>query len=474
MIMITARMIWDSSYRNKIESRRFEIPFDRFEAGDKRMKEKKKTAIWGKILKPLCVFFAIMVICQITILQLVKYGIINILVAMIINSVAIIIIFGSIFFLIKSLLDQIRMVVSGNTVAGGRDSRMLEKTKKLMEREDEVGEMVRTIQNSVSSITQILDGIREATGELESVSNDFQAMFKNMTESMEQTGTAVDTIAGNTVSQTNNILDMKEKIGAISVSIDHISGKNKELTMSAENMKVCNHSVKEIMGELIAISRKSGIEIENVRKQTDLTNQSAQQIRTATEIIAGISNKTNLLALNASIEAARAGEHGKGFAVVAEEIRTLADQSRESTEQINKIVNDLIENSNISVAITEKVSEAFTKQDEKIQDTEEIFKSLNQEITHVGNAIGEIDSEVAGLGVHKNVIESSITSLSASAEENTNSAKMTIESVEEFRHVVDECNHVTERIVRVSDELVGNIRKFSVESLREHGFFSEK
>ena len=103
------------------------------------MEDKKKTAIWGKILKPLCVFLAIMVIGQLIVLQLVKYGIISILVAMIINSAAIIIIFGSIFFLIKSLLDQIRLVVSGNTIAEGQDSRILEKTKKLVAQEDEVG-----------------------------------------------------------------------------------------------------------------------------------------------------------------------------------------------------------------------------------------------------------------------------------------------------------------------------------------------
>lgn len=438
------------------------------------MEGKKKTILWGKILKTLCIFLAIMVIGQIVVLQLVKLNIISILVAMIINSAAIIVIFGSIFFLAKSMLDQIRMVVSGNTAAEGQDSRMLEKTKKLAERGDEVGEMVRTIENSVTSIAQVLEGIRKATGELEAVSNDFQAMFENMTESMEQTGDAVENIAGNTVAQANDILDMKEKIEAISVSIDHISEKIEELNKSAENMKVCNQSAEEIMDELIAISQKSGIEIENVRKQTDLTNQSAQQIRTATEIIAGISSQTNLLALNASIEAARAGEHGRGFAVVAEEIRTLADQSRESTEQINKIVNDLIEKSNVSVEITEKVSEAFARQNEKIQNTEEIFKSLNREITQVGNAIGEIDSEVGDLGTHKNVIESSITSLTASAEENTNSARVTTESVEEFRQVVDECNSVTERIVRVSEELVGYIRKFSVESIRERRSTYEK
>ena len=80
--------------------------------------------------------------------------------------------------------------------------------------------------------------------------------------------------------------------------------------------------------------------------------------------------------------------------MVAEEIRTLADQSRESTEQINHVVNVLLDNSSNSVQITEQVSEAFSRQNEKIHDTEEIFKSLNREIEQVGDAIGGIGTEV--------------------------------------------------------------------------------
>ena len=308
---------------------------------------------------------------------------------------------------------------------------------------------MRTFQESITSFSQVVLGIKKATKELGEVSEDFKHIFKSMTTSLEQTEQAVTTITDNTISQADHTVDMKEKIDAISRTIDEIAENVSMLAQSAEHMKESNKAAEAIMEELVNISKESGIAIENVRQQTDLTNQSAQEIRTATEIIAGISNQTNLLALNASIEAARAGEHGRGFAVVAEEIRTLADQSRESTEQINQIVNTLIDNSNISVEITQKVSEAFVKQNEKIHDTEEIFRSLNEEIKNTSDALDD----------HKTVIESGITSLTEFAEQNADSAKVTTENMEEFQQIVDQCNQATERIVTVSDELVGYLGK---------------
>ena len=342
------------------------------------------------------------------------------MVAMILICAATVIIFGLVFALIRTLLDVFRQLMGEGTEAGGSGG-VAEKANKLAEKDGEIGQLVRTFQESITSFSQVVLGIKKATKELGEVSEDFKHIFKSM--------------------------------------IDEIAENVSMLAQSAEHMKESNKAAEAIMEELVNISKESGIAIENVRQQTDLTNQSAQEIRTATEIIAGISNQTNLLALNASIEAARAGEHGRGFAVVAEEIRTLADQSRESTEQINQIVNTLIDNSNISVEITQKVSEAFVKQNEKIHDTEEIFRSLNEEIKNTSDAVDGISEEVSALDDHKTVIESGITSLTEFAEQNADSAKVTTENMEEFQQIVDQCNQATERIVTVSDELVGYLGK---------------
>lgn len=327
--------------------------------------------------------------------------------------------------------------------------------------------MLGSANDLVRSFAQIVTGIRRASRELSELSTTFSQSFDTMNEALDQVSGEVASITDNTVSQAEKTQHVQQKVAEIGNAIEVIASNITLLSDSALKMKDCNESAEVIMQQLVEISRQNRQSIDEVQSQTDRTNQSALQIRTATEIIAGIASQTNLLALNASIEAARAGEQGKGFAVVAEEIRTLADQSRESSEQINKIVNELIDNSNVSVDITGKVSEAFEQQNAKIRETETIFTALNHEIESVSTSIQGINSEVGGLNEHKSAIEEKMDSLAAAAETNTTSARDTSEAMNEFEALVEECKNATARITSVVAELDENIRKFNVSSMKE-------
>lgn len=330
-----------------------------------------------------------------------------------------------------------------------------------------VGEAFGKVKQASEEKVEIIKQIRKATTELEEVSGDFTTSFETMTESVGRANEKVSSITNNTESQAEKTENIERVIMNISQAMESIAGNIEVLTQSAKNMKTCNESAENIMKELVAISKENGDSIENVQTQTDLTNQSAMQIGAVTEIIAGISNQTNLLALNASIEAARAGEQGKGFAVVAEEIRTLADQSRESSQKINEIVETLIQNSNISVDITKKVSEAFEKQNEKISETESIFASLNEEIELVSDSIHGIGGEVEELNHHKDSMNEGIVSLTQTAEENTGSAKETLDSMNEVEMLVSQCEETTNKVTLVAKELIEAIQKFDIDKLKK-------
>lgn len=414
--------------------------------------------IRNKIMIPIIILFVVMIVWQLVLLELLKNQVFNVLTTLILLIIGTVVIFGVIGAAGKYLIDVVRLIASGKTEEELENDKMAQRAKKIAAREDEIGEMMRKAMGAVTQIGNVLGGINRATGELGEVSDEFQSIFSNMTESLECTDELVEKITNNTIAQAGQTEEMKNKIEANMESISYVSDGMEKLNQSAEKMENYNVSAEEIMKELITISKKNDVAIEHVKEHTTLTNQSAQQIQSVTEIIANISSQTNLLALNASIEAASAGENGRGFAVVAEQIRVLADESKKATEQISKLVNDLMDKANANVKITESVSAAVEEQNEKIHSTEEIFQSLNQEITQVIKSVNGITDEIVDLKEYSRVMEGDIDSLTRFAAENADSAKITAENMNSLKKTVETCNESTKRVTGVSEELIGYLK----------------
>ena len=110
---------------------------------------------------------------------------------------------------------------------------------------------------------------------------------------------------------------------------------------------------------------------------TEFSNQ-IKEIITLLQAITGISEKTNLLALNAAIEAARAGEAGRGFNVVAEEIRKLAENSRQTVEDIQNITQKIVEGSNNATEAMNKTKEVSTKSTNSVKQVQDNFMLINE------------------------------------------------------------------------------------------------
>lgn len=332
----------------------------------------------------------------------------------------------------------------------------------LMNRTDEVGDMARAIQALIQSLREILTNITNSSNALEALSEKFSSSFDTIADSIKNVNIAVDEIANGATGQASETMSANHKVTEMGKALDETACDVETLNDSSEKMKTYNETAGENLSELREISKKTKESVVLVQNQTNLTNQSAQKIREATELITDIASQTNLLSLNASIEAARAGENGKGFAVVADEIRTLSEQSRESAEKIVEIVNNLLDNSDTSVRTMNEVADNIQIQNDKLEETSEMFVSLDNEISDVAGAIDHIRQRTSALEEHKNVVMEIVDSLAAIAEENAASTEQTSASMLELHEIINTCHKATGDLVKLAENLTENTKRFEL------------
>jgi len=296
--------------------------------------------------------------------------------------------------------------------------------------QNEISQLIDAVNEMHTKFRTLVSQISSASGDVASSVTQLDAISENIDQGVQQQGndtemlaTAITEMASSATEVSNNAQSSADEIKSAHALV--VEGQN--VVQGVVNV---NNSLASELDSAVGVIKKLEV--------------ASQNIGSVLDVIRGIAEQTNLLALNAAIEAARAGEQGRGFAVVADEVRTLAQRSHESTQEIQVIIEDLQKNAGQAVLAIdsgrEKGAESVTiakNAGEALENIYAIMDTINDASEQIAVA-ARVQSEVAE-GIHKHI--ESIKDIASTTSEGTaasaNEVSQLLSMAEELKAEVD-------------------------------------
>ncbi len=329
-----------------------------------------------------------------------------------------------------------------------------------------IGEVLNNLlENFENTIHNIYDVSEKLAKNSESLDVNLHSIVKADSEqSVRGIKQSMDTIVDMVTSQTAeteeifaSLTEISSMIGSVSSNLEHTKLLSKE---TRELARVGGDKVSESLSGMIDIQNT----VKNIEEKAHSLGESSTKVGQIVEIINGISEQTNLLALNAAIEAARAGEAGRGFAVVADEVRKLAENSRTSTQQISSLIS-VIQKEVYDVIIA--VNEGYEKAKHGTnlaQETSENIENIIKKVETTDEMMQEIATAMKEQSLATNEINNTMETIATNSTEINHVSMIHNESLEAVTGYLNGSLKNTKVISVVSDALNNLVHIFDIDT----------
>lgn len=318
---------------------------------------------------------------------------------------------------------------------------------------DEIGNLTRSMSKMLSNLKDLNIQINSSATEVASASEELFASADQSTKAAEQVVIITQKSAEGAESQLETVQEISSSIEQMSTDISQIAQNSLLMQEAADNATEATSKGTFRITEVVEEMKVIALTVEKASEIIKQLGMKTEQIEVVVRMITDIAEQTNLLALNAAIEAARAGEHGKGFAVVADEVRKLAEESKESAGNISNTIKDIqIEALNAVKSIEEGTGKVTTglKHTEEVS---ELFTDINAAIHNVTSKVQEVSTSSQQMTMISQGIVSSIQGVKVVAEDFVRGNHESSAATEEQLATMEEVSSSSQTLSKLADHL---------------------
>lgn len=332
-----------------------------------------------------------------------------------------------------------------------------------LNRKDEFGVLGNSINDMISNMKVLLNKVNQIGTLVQSSSDTVTSTSEILASSSDQIGTAISEIESGASSQAVEA----EK------GLDQMAGLSDEINMlstNANTIETISHDTKSYVTQGIDIIAKLNKRSKDTQEVTNdiidginKLNEQSRSIEGIVDVISSISDQTSLLSLNASIEAARTGEAGRGFAVVADEIRKLAEESMQAVGGISEIITKINTQTEKTVETAKRAEQIVGAQQEALITTINLFNTINKHVENLTTNLDDITNGIEQMSVAKDQTLTAIQSISSVSDQSVSSTTEVSATILNQLEAVKHLSGNAETLNHNSKDLLDAITQFKLD-----------
>ncbi|WCK54243.1 methyl-accepting chemotaxis protein [Aneurinibacillus sp. Ricciae_BoGa-3] len=327
---------------------------------------------------------------------------------------------------------------------------------------DEIGQLADSFNQMKHNLHELIRKVIESAEQVAASSEQLYAGSEQSAHAANQVAASIQDISNSADVQMKSMEENKRAMEESAVGLQRIAESASNVSESSIEVLREAEEGNQVISQTVNQMEEITQSVESAAAVIEDLGENSKQIGQIIEVISDIANQTNLLALNAAIEAARAGEHGKGFAVVADEVRKLAEQTKQSSEQIASLIQEIQQNTTHAITVMHKGTK-------EVESGSEIVAQAGQAFHHILNSVQRVTGQVQEVSAATEEISASTEQLTASVEQltgisadiSTNTQGVAAASQQQLASM-EEIAASSESLSKLAQELQSEVAKFNI------------